>query len=45
LYNINRPKNKSAEKPSKFHPMAKKPKAREATPEEIEKLFGPLLNK
>ena len=41
LANINRGKHKPAFKPHQFHPFAKKPAARQATPEEIKKLLGP----
>lgn len=44
-YNLNRPSSKPAADPHKFHPFAKKPKARQATPEEIARLFGPNWNK
>lgn len=40
-YNLNRPQHKPAVDPYKFHPFAEKPKPRQATPDEIARLFGP----
>lgn len=41
LININRNKHSPARKPADFHPFAKKKQARQATPEEVQKLLGP----
>jgi hypothetical protein len=40
LYNVNRPANKPAAEPSKFHPFTPKPKPREVSPEEFAKMLG-----
>jgi hypothetical protein len=40
-YNANRPSNKPAAEPSKFHPFAKKPAPKQASPEDLKRLFGP----
>ena len=39
--NINRPKHAPATDPGKLNPFAKRAKARQATPDEINKLLGP----
>lgn len=38
---MNRAKHSPRVKPQQFNPFAKKAKPKEATPEEIQKLFGP----
>lgn len=38
--NINRDKNSPRQDVYRFHPFAKKPPPRQATPEEIRRLFG-----
>lgn len=42
FYNANKPKEKPTADAYKFHPYAKKPKApaRQATPEDMKRLFG-----
>jgi hypothetical protein len=45
LANINRGKGKPAQKPAEFHPFLKKKAPRQATPEEIQALFGPDWHK
>jgi hypothetical protein len=47
VYNINKPSHKPTAKPHEFHPFAKRhrQKPREATPDELKKLFGPNWNK
>jgi hypothetical protein len=40
VYNFNRGKNKPPSDDYKFHPFAKKPPPREATKEDLEKIFG-----
>jgi hypothetical protein len=42
---VNRGKHAPARKPADFHPFAKKKAARQATPEEIQKLLGPDWHK
>jgi hypothetical protein len=44
-YNMNKPANKPAAEATKFHPYAKKPKPRQATPEDLARLFGPNWHK
>lgn len=39
--NINKPKHAPTVDPGKLNPFAKKSRPRQATPEEIAKLFGP----
>ena len=41
LANLHRDKHKPAVDPSKFHPFARKKKARQASQAEIEQLLGP----
>jgi hypothetical protein len=44
-YNINRTQSKPPADATKFHPYIKKPKPREATPEDLKRLFGPNWDK
>jgi hypothetical protein len=41
FYNANKPQSKPTAEPSKFHPFIKKPKPKQATPEDLKRLFGP----
>lgn len=40
-YNINKQSSKPAADAAKFHPYIPKPKPRQATPEDLKRLFGP----
>jgi hypothetical protein len=40
VYNLNKSQSKPAADPGKFHPYVKQPKPRQATPEDLKRLFG-----
>ena len=41
FYNANKSTTKPQADPIKFHPYAKKPAPKQATPDDLKKLFGP----
>jgi hypothetical protein len=41
FYNANKSPTKPTAEPSKFHPFTKKAKPKEASPEDLKRLFGP----
>jgi hypothetical protein len=45
FYNANKAPSKPHAEPSKFHPFTKKPKPKQATPEEIARLLSPDWHK